>query len=317
MKVVLLGYKGYVGSCFARRLEELGLPFHGVSRDVLDYTSFEVLLDFLQRVKPAFLINAAGTVGYPNVDACETRRAETLLGNAILPQVVSAACAVISLPWAQVSSGCIYNGAWLRQEGIWTVEPDLTSEKARRILRDHPEEVRGFSEIDAPNFSFRMPPCSFYSGTKALGEEVLEKDSRCYVWRLRIPFDGVDGPRNYLSKIMRYEKVYDNFNSVSHTADYVSACLSLWQRGAPFGVYNVTNPGHVSTRQVVSMIERILKPRREFAFWKDDEEFYRQAARTPRSNCILDTSKLLAAGIRMRPVEEALEDALHHWHAAA
>ena len=317
MSVVLLGYKGYIGSCFARRLEELGLPFHGVSRDTLDYTCFETLLQFLQQVKPAFLINAAGSVGHPNVDACETSRADTLLGNVVLPQVVSAACAVVSLPWAQVSSGCIFNGAWLRTGDSWAVEPDLTGENARQILRDHPGDVRGFSETDPPNFSFRVPPCSFYSGTKALGEEVLMKDSRAYVWRLRIPFDGDDGPRNYLSKIMRYDKVYDNVNSVSHTADYVSACLELWQRGAPFGIYNVTNPGHVSTRQVVAMIERILKPRREFVFWKDDEEFYREAARTPRSNCILDTSKLLAAGVRMRPVEEALEDSLLHWRASA
>jgi hypothetical protein len=32
---------------------------------------------------------------------------------------------------------------------------------------------RGFTETDAPNFSFRSPPCSFYSGTKALGVEAI------------------------------------------------------------------------------------------------------------------------------------------------
>ena len=31
----------------------------------------------------------------------------------------------------------------------------------------------GFTEDDPPNFTFRAGPCSFYSGTKALGEEVL------------------------------------------------------------------------------------------------------------------------------------------------
>ena len=61
------------------------------------------------------------------------------------------------------------------------------------------------------------------------------------------------------------------------------------------------------------MIQQILKPARAFQFWAGDEEFYRLAAKTPRSNCVLDVSKLLAAGVKLRPVEEALEDALQHW----
>jgi UDP-glucose 4,6-dehydratase len=65
------------------------------------------------------------------------------------------------------------------------------------------------------------------------------------------------------------------------------------------------------------MVERILKPGRRFEFWKDEEEFYRQSGRAPRSNCVLDVSKLLVAGIKMRPVEEALEDSLRNWNVAA
>ena len=93
--------------------------------------------------------------------------------------------------------------------------------------------------------------------------------------------------------------------------------MGTWERRAPFGIYNLTNPGAVSTRQVIGMIERILKPNRRFEFWKDDKEFYRFGAKSPRSNCILDVSKLLAAGIKMRPVEEALENSLRHWNQAA
>jgi hypothetical protein len=37
------------------------------------------------------------------------------------------------------------------------------------------------------------------------------------------------------------------------------------------------------------------------------------AAKTPRSNCVLDVSKLLAAGVKIRPVLEALEDSLRNW----
>ena len=75
----------------------------------------------------------------------------------------------------------------------------------------------------------------------------------------------------------------------------------------------MTNPGYVTTRQVVRLIQKILQPKRPFEFWASDEEFYRSAAKTPRSNCVLDVSKLLATGVQMRPVQEALLAALKNW----
>ena len=103
-------------------------------------------------------------------------------------------------------------------------------------------------------------------------------------------------------------------NSLSHLDDFAQTCLNLWERGAPFGIYNVTNPGAVTTRQVVALIERVLKPGRTFEFWKDDEEFYRHGATAPRSNCILDVSKVQSTGVRIRSVHEALEESLRRWH---
>jgi UDP-glucose 4,6-dehydratase len=64
---------------------------------------------------------------------------------------------------------------------------------------------------------------------------------------------------------------------------------------------------------VVGLIEQHLKPAKAFQFWENDEEFYRVAAKTPRSNCILDASKLLNAGVKIRPVEEALVASLKNW----
>jgi len=87
----------------------------------------------------------------------------------------------------------------------------------------------------------------------------------------------------------------------------------LWKMRAPFGVYNVTNPGWATTRQIVEAVEKILKPGRKFEYWENDEEFYKVAAKTPRSNCILDVSKLLKAGVKMRPVWDAVEDSLKRW----
>jgi dTDP-4-dehydrorhamnose reductase len=311
--IVVLGATGYIGSAFVEALEQKGCVYTTLSRAKLDYTRFSVLVEFLRQHKPTFLINAAGVTGKPNVDACEVARAETFTGNVLLPTTIAHACEITGTPWGHVSSGCTYNGAKVFRSGQWQVEADLASPDFQALRQEHPESVLGFNETDPPNFSFSRPPCSFYSGTKALAEEALNKVGGCYIWRLRIPFDERDNPRNYLTKLQRYSKVYDNTNSISHRGDFVRACLELWERRAPFGIYNVTNPGHVTTREVVRLMQRILGLDRQFEFWANDDEFYRMGAQTLRSNCILEIDKLLGTGIRLRPVADALIDSLKRW----
>jgi dTDP-4-dehydrorhamnose reductase len=313
--ILLLGATGYVGQAFAAELQRRGRAFYALSRKELDYTQFELLWTHLKENRPEFVINAAGYTGRPNVDACENARAETLLGNTLFPQALAHACLATKTPYGHVSSGCIYHGAKVVENGATRIESDLTKPELSDLLLRHPEKFHGFTEKDAPNFSFRSPPCSFYSGTKALGEEAMEGVGEGYLWRLRIPFDEFDNPRNYLTKVQTYSKVYNNVNSISHRADFVKACLDLWEKRAAFGIYNVVNPGWVTTRQVVARIEEILKPNKSFEFWTDDAEFYK-FAKAPRSNCIMDATKLLNAGVKIRAVEAALDDALRKWVAS-
>jgi dTDP-4-dehydrorhamnose reductase len=311
--ILLLGASGYIGEAFVHELTRRKTDFIPLSRKQVDYTRFDPLLGFLKTKKPALVINAAGYTGKPNVDACELDKAGTLAGNALLPQTIAHACAVAGIPWGHVSSGCIFSGAKIVEGGKTRAEKDMTRPELRALVEKSPQSVHGFAETDAPNFSFRDGPCSFYSGTKALGEEAIAGIGQSYIWRLRIPFDEFDNARNYLSKVQRYSKVYDNVNSISHRADFVKACLDTWESRTPFGIYNVTNPGFVTTRQVVNLIEQRLRPVKKFEFWASDEEFYKVAAKTPRSNCVMDVSKLLAAGVKVRGVEEALEDSLKNW----
>ena len=313
--VTLLGSTGYIGQAFLQAIAERGWPVHAPTRQQVDYTNFTALRSYLQTTKPTFLINAAGYTGKPNVDACELNKADTLQGNTLFPAMVGHVCASLGIPFGHVSSGCIYSGAKIVVNGHTSVERDLTAPEVRKVIDKNPQSIHGFTESDEPNFTFRQPPCSFYSGTKAMAEEALRDLPQNYIWRLRIPFDHINSPRNFLSKLQYYPKVYNNVNSLSHRGDFVRACLDLWEKKAAFGIYNVTNPGFVSSAQVVAMIQRILQPSRPFKFWTDDSEFYTQAAKTPRSNCVMDVSKLLKAGVKMRPVEDALDEALTSWVA--
>jgi dTDP-4-dehydrorhamnose reductase len=316
MLTLLLGAAGYIGQAFARELRRRGDCFIPLTRSAVDYTCFEQLFDYVRKMKPEFVINAAGFVGKPNVDACELSREETLWGNTLLPQTVARVCLMTNTPWGHISSGSIYAGAKLVDSSGTRVVRNLNQPEMRCLFELNPKLFRGFTERDEPNFSFRSAPCNFYSGTKALAEEAVAKLGQSYIWRFQTPFNECDKLPNLFSKLQRYSKVYDHLGSFSHLDESVRACLDLWERHAPYGVYNVANPGAVSTRQIATMIQCVLKPDRDFEFWKDDEEFYREGAKVPRANSILDVSKLLATGIRMRPVEEALEDSLERWQPA-
>jgi dTDP-4-dehydrorhamnose reductase len=285
--MLLLGSMGYVGTAFQKLFESQGIPYTAWSRKQIPYTQREVLHQKLQELRPEFVINCAGYTGKPNVDACELHKAECLAGNAVFPGILGEVCSELRIPFGHVSSGCIYTGS--KADGS------------------------GFTETDPPNFCFRTNNCSFYSGTKALGEECLAGCDQAYVWRLRIPFNHLDSPRNYLSKLLNYERLLEATNSISHLDEFVAACHQTWVRRVPFGIYNVTNTGQVTTRQVVAMIQQHLPVAKEFRFFDSEDDFMAKAAKTPRSNCVMDNSKLLATGITMRSVEDAISDSLKHW----
>src|SRR5882724_4607686 len=124
--ILLLGASGYVGQAFARELARRGQAFKPLSRYEADYSRFDVLLEYLQSARPEFVINAAGYTGKPNVDACETARADTLQGNTLLPLTIAQACLAAGIPFGHVSSGCIYSGAHIVEKGLARVEKDLT-----------------------------------------------------------------------------------------------------------------------------------------------------------------------------------------------
>jgi dTDP-4-dehydrorhamnose reductase len=289
--IFLLGGSGYVGQAYQKLLSEKGIPFTNLARKELDYTDVETLTEALKAGRPDFLINAAGYTGKPNVDACETDKVNCLFGNAILPGRIAEACEATDTPWGHVSSGCIYTGS--REDGT------------------------GFTEEDAPNFTFRQNNCSFYSGTKALGEEILKDRPKAYLWRLRIPFDNVESPRNYLTKLMRYDNLLEARNSISHLDEFVAATFACWEKRIPFGTYNVTNPGYVTTKEVAALINESGVCTKDFSFFKDESDFMTRAAKTPRSNCIMSSAKLAAAGIEMTPVKDAIRSALQHWQPEA
>lgn len=288
--ILLLGSSGYVGAAVLDHLRTRGVDHQTLSLRNSRRDPRDLLHERIRQHRPEFLICAAGFTGKPNVDASEDQKAVCVEANITLPAKIGEVCASEKIPWGHVSSGCIYTGC----------RPDGS----------------GFTEEDLPNFDFRHNNCSFYSGTKALAEEVLRDLPDLYLWRLRIPFSHIDNPRNYLSKLMRYAHLVDVRNSISNLEDFARITVESWTQRIPFGTYNVTNPGSVTTRQVVGLLQREGLGPKSYQFFDSVDSFHRLATRTPRANCVMDSSKLIRAGIRLPAVEESLEQCLRRWRPA-
>ena len=281
--VGILGASGYIGEAFTQELVRRDIAFLEFSRKKDNYYEQENLLRLLYENNINLLINCAGFVGKPNVDAVEDNKDEAYKANVELARNVASSCSVIGTTLIHISSGCIYSGY-----------------------------EKEYTEADAPNFAFGRG--SYYSGTKALAEQLVYTTwPETYICRLRIPFDEYDNDRNVLTKLQKYDKLLEAKNSISHRGDFVKACIDLHLNQEEHGTYNIVNTGPVTTKGMVAKINEILKVDKKFEFFKDDAEFYKIGAKAPRSNCVLDNSKLLSKGISMRSTEEALDDSLKNW----
>ena len=276
---IILGKNGYIAEAIVKELQLRDLPHVAWSRSEVDYTNLAELKYHLYILGDNLhIINCAGYIGKPNVDACELEKASCIEGNVLLPNMLAQLCREKGYNFTQISSGCIYGG----------YEKD-------------------FTEQDAPNFDFQNG--SFYSGTKALAEKVvLQNNPNSYIFRLRIPFDEYASPRNYLTKLLSYNTLLDARNSLSHRADFAKYAVELINQKVPYGIYNITNKGSVTTKEVVELMKEHLKPNKKFKFFSKLDNFMQEVT-APRSNCVLDTQKL-EQYVQIRTVQEALEDAL-------
>lgn len=289
MKYIVLGKTGYIGSAFAELLSTRkflgGSDYIGLSRSMVDYTDYDELdvwLDLTTQGEPTTIINCAGYIGKPNVDACESNKTATIKGNVVFPAMIAQLCREKNIRLAHISSGCIYSGY------------------DKKYTEDCP------SDFDFQNGSF-------YSGTKDLAETLVKQiNPDAYIFRLRIPFDSINNPRNYITKILSYNKLLDAENSFSHRVDFVRYCLDLLCK-APVGVYNVTNPGSLTTKEVIDLLQSQFEDEfkslgKEFEFFESTTSFAGSVA-APRSNCVLSTDKTQKY-INMRTVKDAMQDAV-------
>ena len=160
---------------------------------------------------------------------------------------------------------------------------------------------QGYGEDDAPNFAG-----SFYAKTKIWAEQML-RDFPVLILRLRMPFDGSHHERNLLVKLARYSRVLTERNSLTCIPDFLKAARQLIDRRLT-GIWNIVNDGALSPFELMQRYKQRVNPWHTFEPLPNEQ--LGEVTVAGRSNCLLSTAKLRAAGLALPPVEVAVERCL-------
>jgi dTDP-4-dehydrorhamnose reductase len=249
MKVVVIG-TGFVAQAYLRCLHYLGFYPLVLSRSWLNYTDPWELEFCLKHYKPDMVINCAGYTG-DTVDDCEQNKHDCYHANVTLPNNIAIICGRLAAPLIHISSGCIFNGAG------------------------------PFTELDNPNF-WKFTGDPFYVYCKGHAESmVMEACPRSWLFRIRMPFSHIQHKRNWLCKLMKYDKILDGLNSVTWIDEFAMRSWQLSQKSPP-GIYHAAQLNPVRTLDVA----KLLKPNvTEY----DPAEFLK--THVQRSAAVLDCTK--------------------------
>ncbi|CAA0808452.1 Trifunctional UDP-glucose 4-6-dehydratase/UDP-4-keto-6-deoxy-D-glucose 3-5-epimerase/UDP-4-keto-L-rhamnose-reductase RHM1 [Striga hermonthica] len=274
LKFLIYGRTGWIGGLLGKICEKQGIPYEYGKGRLQDRAS--ILAD-IASVKPTHVFNAAGVTGRPNVDWCESHKTETIRTNVAGTLTLADVCRDQGLLVMNYATGCIF-------------EYDA----------EHPEGSGiGFKEEDKPNFTG-----SFYSKTKAMVEELLKEYDNVCTLRVRMPISSdLSNPRNFITKISRYNKVVNIPNSMTILDELLPISVEMAKRDLR-GIWNFTNPGVVSHNEILEMYKEYIEPGFKWSNFTLEEQA--KVIVAPRSNNEMDASKLKKEFPELLSIKESL-----------
>ena len=273
MKKILIIGNGFLGKRCAAAWPEAILSDKIIA-------SVKDLEDLIDEYKPDSILNAAGVVGKPNVDWCETHQLETITGNTVLPIMIAEACQKKNVYLLHIGTGCIFYG--------YSADP------------------KGWKESDFGN------PSAVYTRSKYAADLVLATLPNVGIARIRMPIDCIPSLANLIDKLASFGRVIDVENSVTVVEDMVNVFGELLDRQAA-GIFHVTNPGSIKHKEILQMYRGIVDPDHSNEWITESDLVNEGLAKKKRSNNILQSDNLEKLGIKMRPVKEAVRDTLEKY----
>lgn len=292
MNILVYGSRGWIGSQFVDILKNKNIAFVlGQARaDNEDDLKTEIISSGASHVV-SFIGRTHGKIGnkvYTTIDYLEQegKLLENLRDNLFSPVLLAKLCSDLNIHYTYLGTGCIF-----KFEG-----------------NDHPFalEEGGFTEADKPNFFG-----SSYSVAKGFTDRLMHlyKDSVLNL-RIRMPITGSKNSRNFITKIVTYDKVCSIPNSMTVLPELLPFVVDMMDKKIT-GTVNLTNPGLISHNEILTMYKEIVDP--NFTWRNFTQEEQRKVIAADRSNNFLDTTLLSTMYPQVRNIKDAVRQCLYDY----
>ena len=289
MRILVFGGNGWIGQQFVSVLNASSVNVsleHRIAVERVDLDHIANLEEEIDAFAPTHIISFLGRThgeNFTTIDYLEQpgKLVENVRDNLMAPIILAQLCADRGIHYTYLGTGCIFN------------DTDACSDHAY-----------AFKETDAPNFFG-----SSYSIVKGVTDQYMawrqgRQGQAILNLRIRMPIVGEDHPRNFITKITRYEKVCSIPNSMSVLPELLPMALEL-MRLRHVGTLNFTNPGVISHNEILTLYKQHVDPTFEWRNFSLEEQDAVLASK--RSNNWLDTHELQRLFPNVKTIRDAIK----------
>ena len=282
MKWLVYGSKGWIGGMVLSHLQRIGETVVEASARADQENAVEEELQSIQPDRILCLLGRTHGPGFTTIDYLEQKGklVENLRDNLYSPMVLALLGKQYGIHVTYLGTGCIF-----------TDTPTSTL----------------FTEESRPNFFG-----SAYSTVKGYTDRLMHLVSSSTLnLRIRMPIVGFHCPRNFITKITRYEKVCSIANSMTVLEDMIPVMIQLATRCIT-GTVNLTNPGTMSHNEILSLYRTHVDPTFHWTNFSLEEQS--KILLSERSNNQLDASYLLSLCPGIPSLYDSVETLMKNWN---
>ena len=259
MKVLLLGYKGWIGQKVITILDNQSIDY--VTTDYRAETNDLKQFILANNITHIYccLGRTHGTLNdkvYTTIDYLENKETlqQNINDNLYTPLSLAMFSDKHNIHFTYIGTGCIFS-----------------------------DNEKQFTEDDKPNFFG-----SNYSIVKGF-TDMLMKNTNALILRIRMPISSDKSIRNFITKITTYERICSIPNSMTILDEFLPLSVEM-MKNKETGCFNFTNPGTISHNEILEMYKEIVDP--TFTWKNMTIQEQDKLLLSKRSNNSLDTTKL-------------------------
>jgi nucleoside-diphosphate-sugar epimerase len=266
------GGRGWIGGQFKKVLEAKGWNVVDAVSRADDREAVFAETDITRATHIVSLIGRTHGPGFTTIDYLEQKDKllENINDNLYGPLVLAGVAKEKGLGMMYMGTGCIFE---YDQDHVCDVSGNC----------------KGFTEDDKPNFFG-----SSYSTVKGFTDRLMAEEFGNTVLnvRIRMPISSMDGPRNFISKIIAYKKICSIPNSMTVLDDMLPVLADLLKAGVK-GTLNAVNPGVIDHHTILTWYKELQNPEHT---WEEitNGTLVSTYVKGARSNNMLDTTRLVS-----------------------